>query len=105
MLRIKDNIMAAARKKRSGENGITFSLFLIIIMSMVIVVILAMIKIYLSNQIYYESRRACSNCNLLKIAYLSLVICVLLSYLRRGISDELKKYAEAYCSYKFMTIF
>ena len=57
MLRIKDNIMAAARKKRSGENGITFSLFLIIIMSMVIVVILAMIRIYLSNQIYYESRR------------------------------------------------
>jgi len=49
--------MAAARKKRSGENGITFSLFLIIIISMVIVVILAMIKIYLSNQIYYESRR------------------------------------------------
>jgi cell division protein FtsL len=57
MLRIKDSVMAAARKKRSGENGITFSLFLIIIMSMVIVVILAMIKIYLSNQIYYESRR------------------------------------------------
>jgi len=44
-------------KKRSTENGITFSLFLIIVMSMVIVVILAMLKIYLSNQIYYESRR------------------------------------------------
>ena len=45
------------RKRGSGENGISFSLFMIIIMSMTIVVILAMIKIYLSNQIYYESRR------------------------------------------------
>jgi len=47
----------AKRKRKSGENGISFTLFMIIIMSMVIVIILAMIKIYLSNQIYYESRR------------------------------------------------
>ena len=48
---------AAKRKRGSGENGISFALFMIIFMSMTIVVILAMIKIYLSNQIYYESRR------------------------------------------------
>ena len=47
----------AKRKRGSGENGISFALFMIIVMSMTIVVILAMIKIYLSNQIYYESRR------------------------------------------------
>jgi len=47
----------AKRKRGSGENGISFALFMIVIMSMTIVVILAMIKIYLSNQIYYESRR------------------------------------------------
>jgi cell division protein FtsL len=49
--------MAEMKKKRSGENGVTFSMFLIILMSMIIVLILATIKIYLSNQIYYESRR------------------------------------------------
>ncbi len=49
--------MSTKRKNRSQENGVSFSLFLIIVMSMLIVVILAMIKIYLSNQIYYESRR------------------------------------------------
>ena len=48
---------AVKKRRRSGENGVSFSLFAIIIISMVIVVILAMIKIYLSNQIYYESRR------------------------------------------------
>jgi len=45
------------RKKRSEENGITFSLFLIIVIAMGFVLLLTMIKIYLSNQIYYESRR------------------------------------------------
>ncbi len=49
--------MSAKKKMRSSENGVTFSLFLVIIMSMTIVVLLAMVKIYLSNQIYYESRR------------------------------------------------
>ena len=49
--------MATAKKRRSAENGISFSLFIIIIMSMAIIVILAAIKIYFSNQIYYESRR------------------------------------------------
>ena len=50
-------MLTAKRRRGSGENGISFSLFMIIIISMTIVVILAMIKIYLSNQIYYESRR------------------------------------------------
>ena len=50
--------MAEKKKKRiRRENGISFSLFAIITMSMAIAVILAMLKIYLSNQIYYESRR------------------------------------------------
>ncbi|MEA3491634.1 MAG: hypothetical protein U9R27_07005 [Campylobacterota bacterium] len=44
-------------KKRATVNGVSFSLLLIIIISMVIVIILSMIKIYLSNQIYYKSRR------------------------------------------------
>jgi cell division protein FtsL len=50
-------MVSEKRKKRSEENGISFSLFLIIIISMGIVILLSMIKIYLSNQIYYESRR------------------------------------------------
>ncbi len=49
--------MVATKKRRSQENGISFSLFIIIIMSMMIIIILAAIKIYFSNQIYYESRR------------------------------------------------
>ena len=49
--------MEELKKTKSEKNGITFSMFLIILMSMTIVLILAMIKIYLSNQIYYESRR------------------------------------------------
>ncbi|RLA75346.1 MAG: hypothetical protein DRG30_04610 [Epsilonproteobacteria bacterium] len=49
--------MDGVKKRRSRENGISFSLFIIIVMSMVIVVILAAINIYFSNQIYYESRR------------------------------------------------
>lgn len=44
-------------KKKARVNGVSFSQFSIIIMSILIVVILAVIKIYLSNQIYYKSRR------------------------------------------------
>ena len=46
----------ASKKKRSTPNGITFGMVSVIIMSMTIVLILTMIKIYLSNQIYYESK-------------------------------------------------
>ena len=45
-----------AKRKSKIPNGITFKMFMIILISMVIVLILGMIKIYLSNQIYYESR-------------------------------------------------
>jgi len=45
-----------AKKKKSNPNGITFGMMMIIFMSMTIVLILTMIKIYLSNQIYYESK-------------------------------------------------
>lgn len=38
------------------ENGITFGMVSIIVMAMSIVLILTMIKIYLSNQIYFESK-------------------------------------------------
>lgn len=48
--------MAKNRKKRSKPNGITFGMTSVIVISMVIVLILTSIKIYLSNQIYYESR-------------------------------------------------
>lgn len=46
----------AVKKKSIAPNGITFKMFMIIIMSMAIVLILSMIKVYLSNQIYHESR-------------------------------------------------
>ncbi len=43
-------------QNKKKENGITFGMVSIIIMAMSIVLILTMIKIYLSNQIYYESK-------------------------------------------------
>jgi cell division protein FtsL len=46
----------AIRKKRSKPNGITFGMVMVILMSVTIVLILTTIKIYLSNQIYYESK-------------------------------------------------
>ena len=45
-----------AKLKSRRPDGITFKMFMIIVMSMAIVLILGTIKIYLSNQIYYESR-------------------------------------------------
>ncbi|HFQ61015.1 MAG TPA: hypothetical protein ENK39_01775 [Epsilonproteobacteria bacterium] len=42
--------------KIKKENGITFGMVAVIVMAMSIVLILTMIKIYLSNQIYYESK-------------------------------------------------
>jgi len=39
-----------------GADGITVKMVIIILMSVAIVLILTTIKIYLSNQIYYESR-------------------------------------------------
>ncbi len=47
----------AGKKKISAPNGITFGMVSVVIMSMTIVLILTMIKIYLSNQIYYESKK------------------------------------------------
>lgn len=45
------------KTKRSQPNGITFGMISIIFISVAIVLILTMIKIYLSNQIYYESKK------------------------------------------------
>jgi len=42
--------------KRKKENGITFGMVSVIMMTVTIVLILTMIKIYLSNRIYYESK-------------------------------------------------
>lgn len=47
----------ATKKKKSNPNGITFGMISVIFMSVTIVLILTMIKIYLSNQIYYESKK------------------------------------------------
>lgn len=44
------------KRKRSKPNGITFGMAMVILMSVSITMILTMIKIYLSNQIYYESK-------------------------------------------------
>jgi cell division protein FtsL len=48
--------MMTSKKKSVEANGITFGMVSVIIMGVSIVLILAMIKIYLSNQIYYESK-------------------------------------------------
>ena len=45
-----------ANKKIKQENGITFGMITVILMTVTIVLILTMIKIYLSNRIYYESK-------------------------------------------------
>ena len=45
-----------AKKKKSKPNGITFGMVMVTFMSVAIVLILTTIKIYLSNQIYYESK-------------------------------------------------
>lgn len=45
-----------SKKQTAQANGITFGMISVIIMAVSIVLILAMIKIYLSNQIYYESK-------------------------------------------------
>lgn len=45
-----------SKKHKAQENGITFGMVSVIVMAVSIVLILAMIKIYLSNQIYYESK-------------------------------------------------
>jgi cell division protein FtsL len=42
--------------KKNPPNGITFGMFAVILMSMAIVLILASVKIYLANQIYYQSK-------------------------------------------------
>ena len=44
------------KMKKSDPNGITFGMTMTILMSVAIVLILTMIKIYLSNRIYYESK-------------------------------------------------
>jgi cell division protein FtsL len=46
-----------AAKKRKEPNGITLGMFSVILIMMTITLILALIKIYLSNQIYYESKK------------------------------------------------
>jgi len=49
--------MAESVKRKKSPDGITFKMVMIILISMAIVLILTTIKIYLSNQIYYESKK------------------------------------------------
>ena len=42
--------------KKKIPNGITFGMISVVMMAMAIVLILTTIKIYLGNQIYYESK-------------------------------------------------
>ena len=49
--------MVVKKKKKTAPNGITFGMVVVVMVSMSIVLILSMIKIYLSNQIYYESKK------------------------------------------------
>jgi len=46
-----------AEKKRKPPNGITFGMLSVVLIAMAITLILTLIKIYLSNQIYYESKK------------------------------------------------
>ena len=46
----------ASKKRKSEPNGITFGMASVVLMSVTIILILSMSKIYLSNQIYYESK-------------------------------------------------
>ncbi len=48
--------MAEAKQKRT-PNGITFGMVAVIVIVTTIVLILTLIKVYLSNQIYYESKK------------------------------------------------
>jgi len=48
--------MSKQVKKTKAVNGISFGMVTVILMSMTIVLILTTIKIYLSNQIYHESK-------------------------------------------------
>ena len=48
--------MTKKNKKIIEENGITFGMISVIVMAMSIVLISTTIKIYLSNQIYHESK-------------------------------------------------
>jgi len=48
--------MTQSKKKIAADNGITFGMVSVIVMAISIVLILTMIKIYLSNQIYHESK-------------------------------------------------
>ncbi len=48
--------MAKSKHKKSAPNGITLGMVSVVLMVMLIVLILATLKIYLSNQIYYESK-------------------------------------------------
>lgn len=44
------------KRKNTKPNGITFGMSMVILISVSITLILTMIKIYLSNQIYYQSK-------------------------------------------------
>ncbi|MEY3002537.1 MAG: hypothetical protein RLZZ428_912 [Pseudomonadota bacterium] len=48
--------MITKKRKKTKPDGITFGMVTVILFSMAIVLILTTIKIYLSNQIYYESK-------------------------------------------------
>lgn len=43
-------------KKTTKPNGVTFGMISVVIMSVSIVLILTLVKVYLSNQIYHESK-------------------------------------------------
>ena len=49
--------MASKKRKKKTSNGITFGMMMVIVISMVIVLLLTSVKIYLANQIYYESKK------------------------------------------------
>ena len=49
--------MAIKKSKKRIDNGITFGMVWVIAIAMSIVLILTSVKIYLANQIYYESKK------------------------------------------------
>jgi len=45
-----------SKAKKEQPNGITFGMSMVTLMAITIVLILTLVKIYMSNQIYYESK-------------------------------------------------
>jgi competence protein ComGC len=61
-----EDIKKRMKKKVNNENGVTWSMVLMMFFSMSLVMLLTLPNIYLDNQIYYESREIAHYQNIVK---------------------------------------